>query len=257
MKNLGFPNDNLTYVVPATYSGDRRALAGVHAVEELFPGQTLWPLADDWNDSTSARERDSFVRAHAKRVLLSNRREGRDHRLTLSFGDHGSTYGRAKVPIAEVALQLPETTEVLAVASDTVLRLGEAFEAFFGGFAPEEAGYALLRQTVWPGRPPHPIPFDLPPLQPGPFLRGSDVPRDLGWINYWSAATCALLGFPDPSRDARWLRNAKQGKSGAWVVRLTDEMLDPERNPEHVKALHEAYERFPEIGGRVEPDAKR
>ncbi len=249
MKNLNFPNDNLRYVAPPPSARDGRALAAVDAIEAIFLGQTLWPIADDWNDSTSGRVRDEFIRNHPLRALLSNRRETRDERLKLAFHDAGSTYGRESAAFAEAKLQLPETPEVLAPIVETVGTLGATFEAYWGDFTPEEARYALVDQVVWPNGKPRPLPFGLPALRPSPTLASINVPRRLGWINYWSPATCALLGFPDPSRDARWLRGAKQGKSGAWVVRLTDEPLDPERNPEHVKALHEAYARFPEVGG--------
>jgi hypothetical protein len=254
MKNLGFPNDNLRLYAPPARRDDPRALAALRALEERFPEEALWPLDDAWSDSNSTPAREVFVQAHGNKILLSNRREGRDHRFTMSFRDDGVTYGKSFLPYAEAEFQLPETAAVLSAAADTVLVLGEAIEAYWGKLTPEEAGYALLGQIVFPhARNPRPVPFGLPPLQPMRALRGPEVPLMLGWVNYWSAATCALLGFPDASRDARWLRGAKQGKSGAWVVRLTDEPLDPERNPEHVKALHEAYARFPEVGGRVEP----
>ncbi len=253
MKNLGFPNDNLRYLTSPSRPRDTRALAATHAVEAIFVGQALWPIADDWSEASSARARDEFLRELPTGALLSNRREGRDHRFTLSFRDSGLKYSRTRAAFGEALLQIPETPEILGSIADTVTTLGETLEAHWGDFTPEEARYALVDQIVWPNGKPRPLPFGLPALRPSQTLASIDVPRRLGWINYWSPATCALLGFPDPSRDARWLRGAKQGKSGAWVVRLTDEPLDPERNPEHVKALHEAYARFPEVGGRVEP----
>jgi hypothetical protein len=252
MKNLGFPNDNLTYYAPAGRTPERRALETVRALEARFAGETFWPLDDEWIESDATPARDAFVEAHAHRILLTNRREGREHRFTFSFHDPSAAV-RFTARHATAHFQLPETPKLLADATETTLILGEVLDAYWGEFTPEEAGYALLGQIVWPNSKPKPIPFDLPPLRPAPRLRGPEVPMLLGWINFWSPATCALLGFPDASRDARWLRGAKRGKSGAWVVRLTDDMLDPERNPEHVKALHDAYARFPEVGGRVEP----
>jgi hypothetical protein len=253
MRNLDFPNENLKFVTPPPTDGDARALAAVRAIEVLYPGERLWPVADDWQESSSIADRDRFVEAHAGRVTLSNRRNTRDERVSISFRDFGFTHGRSKTPFGEGSLELPEATCAPSSVATTVLVLGETFNAYWGDFTPEEARYALLDQVVWPNGKPKPLPFDLPPLGAPPTLASIDVPRRLGWINFWSPATCALLGFPDATRDARWLRGAKQGKSGAWVVRLTDDMLDPERNPEHVKALHEAYARFPEVGGRVEP----
>jgi hypothetical protein len=82
-------------------------------------------------------------------------------------------------------------------------------------------------------------------------IRSPTVPRYLGWINYWSAATAEALGFPGPSRDAELLGRARRTASGGWVVSLTEAPLDLDK-PTHVEALKRAYERFPEIGGRAE-----
>jgi hypothetical protein len=254
MKNLGLPNNNLRYYTPPSGPNDPRVMAVVRELERLHPGETLRPLTDDWVDSDSIDVRDEFVAAHADKITLSNRGASREKRIAFSFRTYGDTYGRSATPYAEAAFELPETIRYLAIAETSVLELGQALNAHWGAYTPEEAAYALLGQIVFAhARKPRPVPLGLPPLKEMRALRGPDVPMALGWINFWSPATCALLGFPDATRDARWLRGAKQGKSGAWVVRLTDDMLDPGRNPEHVKALHDAYARFPEVGGRVEP----
>jgi hypothetical protein len=46
------------------------------------------------------------------------------------------------------------------------------------------------------------------------------------------------------------LVRARRTASGGWVVQLTDAPLDLD-NPAHLDALKQAYERFPEIGGRA------
>ena len=83
-------------------------------------------------------------------------------------------------------------------------------------------------------------------------LRSPEIPHYLGWLNYWSAAAARTIGFPDPARDAELLSRALRTAMGGWVVRLMDTPLDF-NNPAHLDALKRAYERFPEIGGRVTP----
>lgn len=72
-------------------------------------------------------------------------------------------------------------------------------------------------------------------------------PFRIGWCNYWSAETCADLGFPDPPRDAVLLRNSRQLDNGAWLVRLTSTRLDL-GSDEHLAQVAWAYDRFPDIG---------
>jgi hypothetical protein len=79
-------------------------------------------------------------------------------------------------------------------------------------------------------------------------LRDASIPSRLGWINYWSETTARELQFPDPARDAELLRRSRPTDK-AWVVRLTDEPLDLDRD-DHRAALRAAYDRFPQIGGR-------
>jgi hypothetical protein len=73
-----------------------------------------------------------------------------------------------------------------------------------------------------------------------------DVPRRLGWINYWSAAMAARLGFDGAAGDL--FAEVRQVANG-WIVQLTTEPLDLDR-PEHLAALKRAYERFGAIGRR-------
>jgi Family of unknown function (DUF5953) len=90
---------------------------------------------------------------------------------------------------------------------------------------------------------PTPQPMPRPHAAPG-------IPHRLGWLTYWSVATARTIGFPDPARDAELLSRARRTETGGWVVRLTDALLGLD-NPAHLDALKRTYERFPEIGGRV------
>lgn len=75
-------------------------------------------------------------------------------------------------------------------------------------------------------------------------------PKELGWLNYWSAETCTYLGFPDPERDRDLLVHSYQTPAGAWLVKLCPEPLDLDRL-DHVKLFADVYARFPKIGQRV------
>ena len=81
-------------------------------------------------------------------------------------------------------------------------------------------------------------------------MRVPEIPYDLGWLNYWSAAAAQALGFPQPARDAELLTRARHMDSGGWVIPLTDSPLDLD-NPAHLDTLKRAYARFPEIGRRA------
>jgi hypothetical protein len=80
-------------------------------------------------------------------------------------------------------------------------------------------------------------------------------PQRLGWLNYWPRPVCAWAGFPDPARDAGILPLCYQTDDGAWILKLTEEPLDLERD-EHVEAIAWAYHRFDMIGRRPTPRAK-
>jgi hypothetical protein len=71
-------------------------------------------------------------------------------------------------------------------------------------------------------------------------------PSSLAWLNYWSPATCEVLQFPDPGRDADLLKHSFQTPNGAWLFKLTEEPLDLHRE-DHQDALVRAYARFPEL----------
>nr|WP_224360871.1 DUF5953 family protein [Hyalangium versicolor] len=110
----------------------------------------------------------------------------------------------------------------------------------------------MAGQTIDPVHKPGFPPRGLPALNLPKHIRSPAIPHHLGWLNYWSAATAQAIGFPDPARDADLLSRARPTATGGWVVRLTETPLDLD-TPVHLEALLRAYERFPEIGGRVPP----
>ncbi len=70
--------------------------------------------------------------------------------------------------------------------------------------------------------------LSLPPVNPYTrhYFVDPRVPFSLGWINYWSRETCEYLQFPDLERDTALLRHSFETADGAWIVRLSDEVLD-------------------------------
>lgn len=88
----------------------------------------------------------------------------------------------------------------------------------------------------------------------GRFKNRRTAPERLGWLNGWSPAICALLGFPDAGRDAAILPLCQQLASGHWLVQLTPEPLNLGR-ADHVQAMAWAYQRFDQIGTRRKPVA--
>ena len=152
----------------------------------------------------------------------------------------------------EVHAVLPIAAEGIAAAVEVLEAIAESARAFWGHMTPFNAGLDIARQTK--NRPDdlEPPPRGLPVIKSPSAMRSPEIPHRLGWLNYWSAAAAQAIGFPDPARDAELLSRSRRTTTGGWVVRLTDASLDLD-NPVHLDALKRAYERFPEIGGRVAP----
>jgi hypothetical protein len=152
----------------------------------------------------------------------------------------------------EVHAKVPLDEALLAAAAEVLEGIAEGARAYWGHATPFNAGVEIARQTRDPVHKPGVPPRGLPALKLPEKIRSPEIPHRLGWLNYWSAAAARAIGFPDPSRDADLLSRARRNATGGWVVRLTDTPLDLD-NPAHLEALLRAYERFPEIGGRVTP----
>jgi hypothetical protein len=155
-------------------------------------------------------------------------------------------------PQFEVHAKMPLDDAVIAAAAALLEAVAEGARAFWGRATPDVAAGDIAYQTA-PTREGPPSPRrGLPALKLPQHSRLPEIPRHLGWLNYWSAASARVIGFPDPARDADLLTRARRTASGGWVVQLTDTPLDLD-NPAHLDALKRAYERFPAIGGRVPP----
>lgn len=152
-------------------------------------------------------------------------------------------------PLLDIHAKLPLDEAVITAAADLLEGVAEGARALWGHATPFNAAVDIAEQIVHPQAPRAP-PRGLPALKLPKDIRSPEIPHCLGWLNYWSAAAAKAIGFPDPSRDAEQLSRARRTASGGWVVRLTETPLDL-GNPAHLDAFKRAYERFPEIGGRL------
>lgn len=150
-----------------------------------------------------------------------------------------------------------QIAEILSVA-------GDILEVFWAEWTPP-AEYTVLWYQLNAAWKPHDISAGLPaapevmqfPILSLPeFVAISDLdiqdrrrPLFVGWLNYWSPETCALLGFPDLEKDSAVLKSSYKTPRGAWLVKLTEEPLDLQRM-DHREIVKWAYTRFDEIGVR-------
>lgn len=95
---------------------------------------------------------------------------------------------------------------------------------------------------------PHP---GLPALRPPSEIADPRVPAALGAVNYVSSETAALLGLPDPARDAGVIGSPRGARAGGWIWSLPYPYVIDRDTPRRIRELAAAYERFPMVGGRV------
>ncbi len=253
--DMSFGRNEITVSVyaPALGGDDGRPLAIVHGVEHALPGLRLGWTTSEKDDLIPLPHRDEWVtsdRTDGGFPFLCN--DDANHPVTL-FG-LGNPNGLAvdSAPHFEVHASLPRDTADSSATADVLAAIGEGARAYWGHATPFEASVEISRQTIDPVRKPGVPPRGLPALRFPEYNRAPEIPRRLGWLNYWSAAAARAIGFPDPARDADLLSRARRTASGGWVVQLTDAPLDLD-NPTHLDTLRRAYERFPEIGGRSAP----
>jgi len=237
---------------PPLVADDGRPLAVVEAMERGMPGLRLaWKIgaegrlipATQGHKRVIARTRDGgfalYCNGDMQRLVTMTAREVPS---ALCPGGRPQLFINAKWPVDEAGL---------GAASDTLESVAEAAGSYWAHVTPDSVVVEVADQvsgTPSPGL--QTSPRGLPKLRQGSESRSPDIPRHLGWLNYWSAAAARAIGFPDPARDAELVARSRRTGSGSWVVRLTDAPLDLD-NPAHLQALLRAYERFPVIGGRA------
>ncbi|MFE8601772.1 DUF5953 family protein [Archangium violaceum] len=251
---MEFGRNEITISVyaPVLVGNDGRPLAIVHGMERAFPGLRL-----GW---TTSEKEDLIPLSHRDEWVASNRSDGGfpflcndddDHLVTISGWENPNGLAADGASHFEVHAQLPLDAAGISAAADVLASIGEDARAYWGHATPFNATVEISRQTVDPVRKPGVPPRGLPALKLPDYIRSPEIPRRLGWLNYWSAAAARAIGFPDPARDAELLSRAWR-TAGGWIVRLTDAPLDLD-NLAHLDVLKQAYERFPGIGGRSTP----
>jgi hypothetical protein len=239
---------------PAPMGNDNRPVAMVHGMERAFPGLRLgWAISEEGQFTPLAQREAWLARGRPDGGGFPLVCNGNESALVSLFGTEtsagSSPGGQAQL---EVHATLPLTPEGVAAAADVLEAVAEAAHAYWGHATPFRASLDIARQTQDPELEPEAPPRGLPAINVPRNLPSPEIPHRLGWLNYWSAAAAQAIGFPDPARDAELLSRARRTATGGWLVRLTEAPLELDI-PSHLEALLRAYERFPEIGGRVTP----
>lgn len=249
------PEDTETWV--------RRLDDACLALEKHFPGERMLTA----NSAAAGRPKliltdrmkhlRRAVRNKTKWVSLDNGKyiHGRGDTGTTDPG-HLSVGGRTRSGLPDVFQVSTFHPESPWEFNERLLvDLGDALEAYTGWLSPVQTCLDLRMAQFGhlpPGMPP-PMALKLPRLRYCAIyggLESNEQPEILCWLNYWSAATCRFVGFPDPEKDERLLRHSYQTPGGAWLVKVTAEPLDLARS-DHVDVLLWAYDRFPRVGVRI------
>jgi hypothetical protein len=230
---------------PDMVDDDDRPLAVVRGMERAFPGLRLeWRITDK-GELVHLPQRDAWVNHVAEFRSLRLVCNGDENNLVTLWGSRiPAPLGTGGKGQSDFHADLPHNAAGVAAAPAVLEAVAEAARAYWGECTPFRAAVDIVSR--------HPPRRGLPLLKDPDALRSPEVPWHLGWLCYWSAAAARVIGFPDPARDAELLSRSRRTASGGWVVQLTDEPLDLDK-PEHLDALKQTYERFPEIGGRSAP----
>ncbi|NPC70432.1 hypothetical protein HPP05_11800 [Corallococcus exiguus] len=241
----------LTVIVyaPASRDNDGRALAIIHGLERALPGLHLRWTSSEKEDLIPLSSRDEWVVAHGLNGSLPFLCNDDDNNLvTISGWENPNGLTSESSPHFEVHADFRMEAFSHIDAANALESIGDGAQAFWGHATPVKAAVEIAEQTAPTLAGPPPL-RGLPDLKLPGDISSPEIPHRLGWLNYWSAASARVLGFPDPSRDAELLSRARHTATNDWVVRLTDEPLDLDK-PDHLDALLRAYERFQKIGGR-------
>lgn len=240
----------LNVYAPALTRNDGRTLAAIEGMERAIPGLRLaWEISKEGKPIVLPK-RDVWIADAATRgefPLVCNGDES--YPVTISGLHRSASSSPGGQPQFQVHARLPQDSACVAAAVDVLEHVAEGVRAQWGIMAPSPVMQVIADQTGPKRHGPEMPPLGLPALKLPEALPAPEIPRHLGWLNYWSAAAAEAIGFPAPARDADLLSRSRRTASGGWVVQLTDAPLDLD-NPAHLDVLLRTYERFPEIGGR-------
>jgi hypothetical protein len=227
-------------------------------IERLFQGETL-RLATPYHpplDQVPIDDRDRFLRKALKTRTrwfhLSNGKAavgyGSDMRDEGMLSIGGALGGGAPYQ-AIISVMFP--TVDWSISELLLTEIGDTLEADHAQLSPS-ATFLWLRWAQWghsrEGISRGPSTSNLPRFKYHD-LSANEQPDILGWLNYWSAATCEYVGFSSLQPD-ELLKLSYKTKGGAWLVKLTPEPLDVSL-PAHMRILEDCYVNFPKVGTRV------
>ena len=247
--------DGLGIIVyaPVLVRDDRRPVEVVHAVERVLPDVRLEWTVSDKRQMIALPRRDAWLasnKADGGFQLICNNDER--YPVMISGWERPAMPGPNGNALLEVHAEMPLDVSGIAAAAHVLEGVAEGARAIWGHASPQGIGSEIAQQIRHSVHGPELSPRGLPMLKLPWLIHSPAIPYHLGWLNYWSAAAARAIGFPDPARDAGLLSRARRTATGGWVVQLTDAPLDLD-NPAHLDVLKQAYERFPEIGGRAAP----
>lgn len=241
--------------------GDRLE-AVCEIVEQAFPGEQLH-LASSYKEpgvDIPVKDRRRYFAQRARTKLhwfhLHNGKavRGRGGGPMLDEGRValGGRIHRHDLGLLSITVDFPDAP--WAFCEKLFGEIGDAAAAHHAMIVPD--GNDALRATQFNTHTAQPDPTllerGIPRLQDftyaGPAM--ATQPMYLGWLNYWSAATCAFLGFPDEDEHAALIPGSYRTPAGAWLVKLTAEPLDIRRS-DHIDILAAAYRSLPRIGMRI------
>ena len=226
-------------------------------LEERFPGERLYVEVRREQPSIELSNRRAYLRKKLRtkyrwfaidngKYVVGNGRTGWRDQGYITVGGRVSAAAEGLFRLHTIFREAPwNVCEAILVA------LGDALEAYSAPLSPPETMVGL-RRVQWRHGPPQEIPnIDLPRLHNSWYggLQHPAQPHILGWLNYWSRATCEYLGFPDPDRDQEILSRSYRTPGGAWLVKLSEDPLSLSRD-DHVALLETAYARFDRLGVR-------
>jgi hypothetical protein len=224
---------------PPLEFGSKRAEPAVRAVEAAWSLHLVFEVTEDGTRIPRDRERTAYLASDPRGALPFLATPDDEPHATLTGVVEPGLLAPGGVDELHVHGVLPALEA--AQAAEGLKRFSTALGASWAMLTPPAAHAIIVEQVVAPESEDVP-PLGLPRLDLGEHLP-RHVPRRLGWLNYWSNAAAAALGFAGDDTAFASVRRIP----GGWLVQLTREALDLACT-DHVEALRAAYARLPALG---------